>query len=304
MTPMKGAPMCKLCGHEHDLGASHIFDGPKQPLSPPGELEAPMTEAERKRYDELKSIALVHWAIIGEALTEIRDSRLYREEHRTFEAFCQDVFGMTRQHANRLIGAAATAAILEPMVPKAALREGTIRPLAGLPAEQAREVYKATVDRVGPAPRARDIEATMSAPDSKAMQTPTHLSDPAATGEALTPEEEEADQLGEGIRWQGERSDGLAGHPGGLPGHAPGAALIGQTPGAAHPPELVDTRPPARASDLLAALERAGTQLADAFEQTERLGPLQPADRRQLNNDLSTLARAVARLQQLLALKG
>jgi hypothetical protein len=269
MTPMKGAPTCKLCGHAHDLGASHIFDGPKQPLSPPAEHEAPMTEAERKRYDELKSSALVHWAIVGEALTEIRDNRLYREEHPTFEAFCSDVLGFSRQHAYRLIAGAAVAGILSPMGDKEDLTERTVRPLAGLPAEQAREVYKATVDRVGPAPRARDIEATLK---------------PAPVERALTPAEEEADQLGEA----GQRlADAFAI----LEPMVPKAALRAPAP------------PPASVSDIHASLERAGERLADAFEQTQRLGPTERADRRQLNNDLSTLARAVARLQQLLALK-
>jgi hypothetical protein len=292
MTPMKGAPTCKLCGHAHDLGASHIFDGPKQPLSPPAEHEAPMTEAERKRYDELKSSALVHWAIVGEALTEIRDNRLYREEHPTFEAFCSDVLGFSRQHAYRLIAGAAVAGILSPMGDKEDLTERTVRPLAGLPAEQAREVYKATVDRVGPAPRARDIEATLKpAPVERTLPAvfgsasmTHHDDDPAATADALTPAEEEADQLGEA----GQRlADAFAI----LEPMVPKAALRAPAP------------PPASVSDIHASLERAGERLADAFEQTQRLGPTERADRRQLNNDLSTLARAVARLQQLLALK-
>lgn len=323
--------MCKLCGHEHDLGASHIFDGPKQPLSPPDELEAPMTEAERRRYDELKSNALVHWAIVGEALTEIRDSRLYREEHATFEAFCQDVFSMTHRRANQLIAGAAVASVLGTIVPKEALKEGTVRPLAGLPADQAREVYRTTTERVGPAPRARDIQQTMNAGAmpaneeastmmkmtaavnavNEALRPPEllpgtaervlesgagdhtlpsvfgspsmthHDPDPTATAEALTAAEEEADRLGEGIRYQGEPA-----------------------PARTHLDEDTPLKPPARASDVHASLERSAERLADAADQIERLHGLTNYDRRQLENDLSTMARAIARLQQLLALKG
>ena len=43
---------------------------------------------------------------VGEALLMIRDNRLYRVTYATFEEYCQERWQMTRQHVNRLIGAA------------------------------------------------------------------------------------------------------------------------------------------------------------------------------------------------------
>ena len=46
---------------------------------------------------------------VGNALSEIRESRLYRETHKTFESYCQDRWGWSRQQAGRLIRAADAA---------------------------------------------------------------------------------------------------------------------------------------------------------------------------------------------------
>jgi hypothetical protein len=51
---------------------------------------------------------------VGEALREIRDARLYRETHSTFEAYCRERWGWTRQHVNRQIAAAQIIPYLEP----------------------------------------------------------------------------------------------------------------------------------------------------------------------------------------------
>ncbi|BAY42017.1 hypothetical protein NIES2111_64130 (plasmid) [Nostoc sp. NIES-2111] len=42
----------------------------------------------------------------GKALMELRDRRLYRSTHRTFEEYCRDRFGHSRQQSNYLIAAA------------------------------------------------------------------------------------------------------------------------------------------------------------------------------------------------------
>jgi hypothetical protein len=39
----------------------------------------------------------------GKALAELRERRLYRSTHKTFETYCQDRFGFTRRHVNYLI---------------------------------------------------------------------------------------------------------------------------------------------------------------------------------------------------------
>jgi hypothetical protein len=46
---------------------------------------------------------------VGDALTEIRDKKLYRAEHGTFEKYCERVWGWTRKNAYQLIAAAPVA---------------------------------------------------------------------------------------------------------------------------------------------------------------------------------------------------
>lgn len=65
-----------------------------------------MTHIERERLSMLEGTiqrGLRTFFEVGAALVQIRDQRLYRERHTTFEAYCQERWGMTRRHADRLI---------------------------------------------------------------------------------------------------------------------------------------------------------------------------------------------------------
>lgn len=73
--------------------------------------------AEVDRLQELEETVergLATFVEVGQALMEIRDSRLYRSSHSTFEDYCRERWGWTRQHANRTIRAAEVAGVLEP----------------------------------------------------------------------------------------------------------------------------------------------------------------------------------------------
>jgi len=50
--------------------------------------------------------------VVGEALLDIRNNRLYRETHDTFEAYCRDRWEMTRERAGQFIGAAEVVKVL------------------------------------------------------------------------------------------------------------------------------------------------------------------------------------------------
>lgn len=52
---------------------------------------------------------------VGRALLEIRDRRLYRETHATFEAYCRERWGWGRSHVYRTMDAARVADALSPM---------------------------------------------------------------------------------------------------------------------------------------------------------------------------------------------
>lgn len=71
---------------------------------------------------------------VGQALLEIRDSRLYRESHGTFEDYCRERWGMSRSYAHRQIDAATVAAVL-PIGNEAQARE--LLPLRAEPEQMA-----------------------------------------------------------------------------------------------------------------------------------------------------------------------
>lgn len=67
---------------------------------------------ELDRLGHLESIidrGIATFMEVGQALAEIRDTRLYRATHGTFESYCRDRFGFSRAHGYRLIRAATLA---------------------------------------------------------------------------------------------------------------------------------------------------------------------------------------------------
>lgn len=74
---------------------------------------------------------------VGAALLEIRDGRLYRETHTTFEAYCAGRWGFTDRRARQLMDAAEIGTIV-PVLNEGQARE--LSPLRGNP-EAMREVW-------------------------------------------------------------------------------------------------------------------------------------------------------------------
>ena len=75
----------------------------------------PRKPEETRRLAELEDVVargLETFIAVGDALREIRDRRLYRLTHPTFEKYCRDRWGMDRRHANRHIEAADVAGVL------------------------------------------------------------------------------------------------------------------------------------------------------------------------------------------------
>lgn len=107
-----------------------------------------LTLSEVGRLAELEQVVetgLTVFVAVGNALLEIRDSRLYRQQFSTFEAYCRERWGMVRQQANRLIQAAEVAENLEPIgsIPQT---ESQARPLTRLEPEVQREVWRDLVE--------------------------------------------------------------------------------------------------------------------------------------------------------------
>ena len=70
----------------------------------PNELTTTDTTRLRECEDKIDR-SLRSFVDIGDALLEIRESRLYRDEHTTFERYCQERWNITKSRANQLISA-------------------------------------------------------------------------------------------------------------------------------------------------------------------------------------------------------
>ncbi len=104
---------------------------------------------ERARLQKLESIVengLQTFYEVGKALDEIREQKLYRESQKSFEAYCQDKWGIVRRTADRLIGAARVIENLTPMGVKIPAHERQVRPLAGLSPEQQLEIWQEALE--------------------------------------------------------------------------------------------------------------------------------------------------------------
>jgi hypothetical protein len=123
---------------------------------------------------------------VGEALLEIRESRLYRIEHGTFEEYCRTKWGMSKSRATQLVTAAAVVDCIEKniatgssnplstIVDKGQERikpktESQARPLTKLPPEAQPVAWERAVDLAdGKQPTAKLVEqvvAGMLAPE-------------------------------------------------------------------------------------------------------------------------------------------
>lgn len=83
---------------------------------------------------------------VGQALLTIRDQRLYRQNDRTWEAYCHGRWDMSPRYANRQIQAASMVRELGPIGPKPRT-ESQARALAEVEPERRAEVWEETVVR-------------------------------------------------------------------------------------------------------------------------------------------------------------
>lgn len=148
-----------------------------------------LTETETSKLADLEQVierGKNTFVEVGNALSEIRDSRIYRATHATFEAYCKDRWGWSRPKAYQMIEAAAVAGNLSTMV-DVPTSERQARPLAKLEPEQqpaawekaqeiakeegkpvtARHVEQAVAEIVAPEPiRMEGDEEEMPEPES------------------------------------------------------------------------------------------------------------------------------------------
>lgn len=114
-------------------------------------IHADLAQPDDERLADLEGVIDRARVDAGEALREIRDSRLYRTRgFATFEDYCRERWGMSRHNANRKIGASEILAELVPTgtidspPPERHLRE--LAPLRDAP-DQLREAWSEAHER-------------------------------------------------------------------------------------------------------------------------------------------------------------
>lgn len=136
-------------------------------------MDKSLTTTETRQLTDLETViesGLRTFAEVGNALLSIRDGRLYRSSHGTFEDYCRERWGFKKAHAYRLMESAQVVARLSPMgdVPQS---ERQARPLARLEPEEQHEAWKEANDRAeteGRKVTAKDVETVVEQRKEKA----------------------------------------------------------------------------------------------------------------------------------------
>lgn len=112
-----------------------------------------LTEAEAAELHRLELKVERAFYEAGVALREIRDKRLYRSTHRTFEEYCRDRFGYSRQNANYFIAGASVVDNLINLTTNCCqilpTKEIQVRPLTKLEPEEQCHVWHSAVEQAG-----------------------------------------------------------------------------------------------------------------------------------------------------------
>ncbi len=108
---------------------------------------SPEEEADRQRLEERVERAFYE---SGLALKELRDRRLYRNTHKSFEQYCQDKFGYERRYPYYLIDAVDVVdnlrTISAQILPN---KETQVRPLIKLKQDEQCQIWQAAVEQAG-----------------------------------------------------------------------------------------------------------------------------------------------------------
>jgi hypothetical protein len=146
------------------------------------------------RLCELEAViqrGLASFVEVGNALLEVRESRLYRAEHATFEDYCKERWGMDRRYANRIIEAVEVANLLGPMgpIPESERQARELVPLKAEPAKL-REAWQAVQSSGAPITAAAVREAVIKVlPTKAASPAPKHIDTPAPMITKISPQE-------------------------------------------------------------------------------------------------------------------
>ena len=143
-----------------------------------------LSPAEQKLRESLEQEIKGAFYRAGQALLQIREKKLYRSTHSTFEAYCAETFGFTRRYPYYLMEAATIVENLkqcERAVHILPTNEFQIRPLAALSAEEQAEAWLEALERSeGKAPSHNLVKAVVK----EKKETEKGLISPITAGQA------------------------------------------------------------------------------------------------------------------------
>jgi len=154
-----------------------------------------LTRSEVQRLAELECVVKSGLAVfvqVGNALLEIRDSRLYRQSFPSFEAYCRGRWGLKQSRAYQLLDAAVVVGNLQSStIVELPQTESQARPLTQLEPEVQREVWQAVINTT-PADQitAKVVEEQVKAADplNEAVKAVKEELKPAIAQQSIIPE--------------------------------------------------------------------------------------------------------------------
>ena len=194
----KGGPV--KSGQPSGASAGIPTSSPNLPAAPVATVED-LSEQEHSTLAECEQTIGRGWTTfveVGQALAKIRDERLYRGTHPTFEAYCRDRWDYGRAYANRLIGAAEVVAHLVTIGTNwKPANEAQVRPLIGLPSAQLEQTCRTAEQTAGGKPLTAKLVARAAAEFKPARKARPGISSEPRTPSSDSPVLAEiADQLG------------------------------------------------------------------------------------------------------------
>ena len=144
------------------------------------EISEPLSLAETQTLEHYEAIitqGFKTFVEVGQALTAIRDQRLYRQSHGTFEDYLRHRWDLSRPYAYQLMDASEVVKNLSATADILPVTETQARPLASLPPEQQPAVWQAAVQTAPPSGiTAKHVQETVKrvkATGTTPTQTPT-----------------------------------------------------------------------------------------------------------------------------------
>lgn len=145
--------------------------------------ELALSAPERARRTECEAVierGVRTFVETGTALLAMREERLYRDTHATFEDYCQDRWQFSRPRAYELMTAAdVVSAMADTDVPPPA-NERQARELARTPEPERAEVWRETVERTNGKPTAAAVREVREEHGSGAVPEPLPPASPTA----------------------------------------------------------------------------------------------------------------------------